>query len=161
MVFEEWGGNPDWISLVKREIGSVCADIYEYQPTLMNWQMKAYGKVSKPLRPKAHLWCAPGQKISSIKFASFGTPMGGCGSFREGSCHAHKSYDIFEKVYCILLYLIPSFIFFSHSVLSMQKICWFYVIRLYKFPEMQPTQPCGESFCFITFLKWYLYQIAG
>lgn len=105
MVFEEWGGNPDWISLVKREIGSVCADIYEYQPTLMNWQMKAYGKVSKPLRPKAHLWCAPGQKISSIKFASFGTPMGGCGSFREGSCHAHKSYDIFEKVYCILLIL--------------------------------------------------------
>lgn len=97
VVFEEWGGNPDWISLVKREIGSVCADIYEYQPTLMNWQMKAYGKVSKPLRPKAHLWCAPGQKISSIKFASFGTPMGGCGSFREGSCHAHKSYDIFEK----------------------------------------------------------------
>lgn len=121
MVFEEWGGNPDWISLVKREIGSVCADIYEHQPTLMNWQMQAYGKVSKPLRPKAHLWCAPGQKISSIKFASFGTPVGGCGSFREGSCHAHKSYDIFEKVYYILLYLIPSSIFFSHSVLSMAE----------------------------------------
>uniref|UniRef100_A0A5B7A6C7 Beta-galactosidase n=2 Tax=Davidia involucrata TaxID=16924 RepID=A0A5B7A6C7_DAVIN len=100
VVFEEWGGNPSGISLVKREIQSVCADIFEWQPTLVNWQLQASGKVNRPLRPKAHLWCAPGQKISSIKFASFGTPQGVCGSFREGSCHAHHSYDAFEK-YCI------------------------------------------------------------
>uniref|UniRef100_A0A5B7A4Z4 Beta-galactosidase n=1 Tax=Davidia involucrata TaxID=16924 RepID=A0A5B7A4Z4_DAVIN len=100
VVFEELGGNPSGISLVKREIQSVCADIFEWQPTLVNWQLQASGKVNKPLRPKAHLWCAPGQKISLIKFASFGTPEGACGSFREGSCHAHHSYDAFEK-YCI------------------------------------------------------------
>ncbi|KAA8540294.1 hypothetical protein F0562_024143 [Nyssa sinensis] len=100
VVFEELGGNPSGISLVKREIQSVCADIFEWQPTLVNWQLQASGKVNKPLRPKAHLWCAPGQKISSIKFASFGTPQGVCGSFQEGSCHAHHSYDAFEK-YCI------------------------------------------------------------
>ncbi|GAA0145200.1 galactosidase [Lithospermum erythrorhizon] len=100
VVFEEWGGNPKGISLVKREIASVCADIYEWQPNLMNYEMKASGKVNKQLRPKAHLWCARGQKISSIKFASFGTPVGSCGSFREGTCHAHKSYDAFEKI-CI------------------------------------------------------------
>lgn len=100
VVFEEWGGDPYGISLVKREIGSVCADIFEWQPQLVNWQLQASGKVNKPLRPKAHLRCAPGQKISSIKFASFGTPEGSCGSFREGSCHAHHSYDAFEK-YCI------------------------------------------------------------
>ncbi|CAL5373933.1 unnamed protein product [Camellia sinensis] len=100
VVFEEWGGNPYGISLVKREIESVCADIFEWQPTLVNWQMQASGKVNKPLRPKAHLWCAPGQKISSIKFASFGTPKGACGSFSQGSCHAYHSYDAFEK-YCI------------------------------------------------------------
>ncbi|KAF9592156.1 hypothetical protein IFM89_012585 [Coptis chinensis] len=52
VIFEEWGGDPNGISL----------------------------------------------KISSIKFASFGTPQGVCGSFKEGSCHAHKSYDAFEKV---------------------------------------------------------------
>ncbi|XP_059455909.1 beta-galactosidase 1 [Corylus avellana] len=97
VVFEEWGGDPNGIFLVRREIDSVCADIYEWQPTLMNWQMQASGKVDKPLRPKAHLWCGPGQKISSIKFASFGTPEGVCGSFREGSCHAHKSYDAFQR----------------------------------------------------------------
>uniref|UniRef100_A0A7N0SWP4 Beta-galactosidase n=1 Tax=Kalanchoe fedtschenkoi TaxID=63787 RepID=A0A7N0SWP4_KALFE len=97
VVFEEWGGNPDGISLVKREIQSVCGDIYEWQPTLMNYQMQASGKVNKPLRPKVHLWCAPGQKITAIKFASFGTPEGVCGSYREGSCHAHNSYDAFQR----------------------------------------------------------------
>ncbi|GJT69107.1 beta-galactosidase [Tanacetum coccineum] len=77
VVFEELGGIPYGISL-----------------------LQASGKVTKPLRPKAHLSCSPGQKISSIKFASFGTPLGGCGSFREGACHAHHSYDAFNKNTC-------------------------------------------------------------
>ncbi|KAJ4959380.1 hypothetical protein NE237_026491 [Protea cynaroides] len=97
VIFEELGGNPNGISVVSRTVDSVCADILEWQPTLTSWQMLASGKVQKPLRPKAHLQCAPGQKISSINFASFGTPQGMCGSFQEGSCHAHKSYDAFEK----------------------------------------------------------------
>ncbi|XP_073140309.1 beta-galactosidase-like isoform X2 [Henckelia pumila] len=100
VVFEEWGGNPDGILLAKREVESVCANIYEWQPTLVNWQMKASGKVNEPLPPKAHLSCAPGQKISSIKFASFGTPEGFCGNFSQGSCHAFHSYDVFEQ-YCV------------------------------------------------------------
>lgn len=104
VVFEELGGIPYGISLVKRGVYSVCADIYEWQPSLMNYEMQASGKVTKPLRPKAHLSCSPGQKISSIKFASFGTPLGGCGSYSEGSCHAHNSYDAFNKV-----------TYFSHS----------------------------------------------
>ncbi|XP_043720215.1 beta-galactosidase-like isoform X2 [Telopea speciosissima] len=97
VVFEEWGGDPTGISLGSRTVASVCADIFEGQPTHTSFQMQASGKVQGPLRPKAHLWCAPGQKISSIKFASFGTPQGVCGSFQEGSCHAHKSYNAFEK----------------------------------------------------------------
>ncbi|KAK6128023.1 hypothetical protein DH2020_038226 [Rehmannia glutinosa] len=56
-------------------------------------------KVSKPLRPKAHLSCAAGQKISSIKFASFGTPQGFV-VISGGSCHAFHSYDVFGK-YCV------------------------------------------------------------
>ncbi|KAJ6331015.1 hypothetical protein OIU76_009581 [Salix suchowensis] len=95
-VFEELGGDPSGISLVKRTTGSVCADIFEGQPALKNWQVIASGKVSS-MQPKAHLWCPPGQKISQIKFASYGMPQGTCGSFREGSCHAHKSYDAFER----------------------------------------------------------------
>lgn len=123
---------------MKREVDSICADIYEWQPNLVNWQMQSSGKVNKPLRPKAHLSCASGQKISSIKFASFGTPEGSCGNFRQGSCHAFHSYDVFERVYLRtftrlspFLFLLPrlclylifvldcSFFFFPLAVL-----CW-------------------------------------
>ncbi|KAG4955466.1 hypothetical protein JHK84_041445 [Glycine max] len=95
VVFEELGGDPNGIFLVRRDIDSVCADIYEWQPNLISYQMQTSGKA--PVRPKVHLSCSPGQKISSIKFASFGTPAGSCGNFHEGSCHAHKSYDAFER----------------------------------------------------------------
>ncbi|XP_027929535.1 beta-galactosidase 1-like isoform X2 [Vigna unguiculata] len=95
VVFEELGGDPNGIFLVRRDIDSVCADIYEWQPNLISYQMQVAGK--PPVRPKVHLSCSPGQKISSIKFASFGTPLGSCGNFHEGSCHAHKSYDAFER----------------------------------------------------------------
>ncbi|KAJ4717902.1 Beta-galactosidase [Melia azedarach] len=98
VVFEEWGGDPNGISLVRREVDSVCAYMYEWQPTLVNWQLQASGKVNKPMRPKAHLMCGPGQKIKSIKFASFGTPEGVCGSYRQGSCHAFHSYDAFQRL---------------------------------------------------------------
>ncbi|RYQ98337.1 hypothetical protein Ahy_B08g094391 isoform B [Arachis hypogaea] len=97
VVFEELAGDPNGIFLVRRDIDSVCADIYEWQPNLRSYQMQASGKADKPIRPKVHLSCGFGQKISSIKFASFGTPEGSCGNFHEGSCHAHKSYDAFQR----------------------------------------------------------------
>ncbi|XP_020224994.1 beta-galactosidase 1 [Cajanus cajan] len=97
VLFEEVGGDPNGVFLVRRDIDSVCADIYEWQPNLVSYEMQSSGKVRSPVRPKAHLSCGPGQKISSIKFASFGTPVGSCGNYREGSCHAHKSYDAFQK----------------------------------------------------------------
>ncbi|KAJ6805028.1 beta-galactosidase isoform X2 [Iris pallida] len=88
VVFEEWGGDPTGIGMVRRTVGSVCAQVNEFQPmtNLRNQDV-----------PKVHLSCEPGQKIANIKFASFGTPQGACGSFSEGSCHAHKSYDALEK----------------------------------------------------------------
>lgn len=92
VVFEEWGGDPTGISMVKRQVGSVGAELSEWQPSLNNWNAKGY------VRPKAHLSCPPGQKMTSIKFASFGTPQGVHGSFAEGTCHAFHSYDAFKKV---------------------------------------------------------------
>ncbi|MBA0568081.1 hypothetical protein Golob_005598 [Gossypium lobatum] len=94
VVFEEWGGDPNGIALAKRTTASVCADIFEGQPTMKKRGMLIAGRIS---RPKAHLWCPPGQKISKINFASYGMPEGSCGNFGEGSCHAHKSYDAFQK----------------------------------------------------------------
>ncbi|KAE8707112.1 Beta-galactosidase 5 [Hibiscus syriacus] len=74
VLFEELGGDPSKISLIE-----------------------SYGKTEEFHRPKVHLHCSPGQAISSIKFASFGTPLGACGSYQQGSCHAPASYAILEK----------------------------------------------------------------
>lgn len=97
VIFEELGGNPSKISLVKRSMTSVCADVTEFHPTLKNWHIESYGKSEEFHNPKVHLRCSPGQSISSIKFASFGTPLGTCGSYQQGACHAQSSYDILEK----------------------------------------------------------------
>ncbi|KAG0490588.1 hypothetical protein HPP92_007451 [Vanilla planifolia] len=91
VLFEEWGGDPSGISMVARKVGSICAYVSEWQPSIINWRMKDYKKA------KVHLSCPEGKKITTIKFASFGTPQGVCGNFSEGSCHARKSFDVFEK----------------------------------------------------------------
>jgi hypothetical protein len=98
VVFEELGGDPSKISLAKRSVSSVCADVSEYHPNLKNWHIDSYGKSENFHPPKVHLHCNPGQAISSIKFASFGTPLGTCGSYEQGACHSSASYDILEQV---------------------------------------------------------------
>ncbi|XP_023003076.1 beta-galactosidase 3 [Cucurbita maxima] len=97
VVFEELGGNPTSISLVKRSVTSVCADVSEYHPTLKNWHIESYEKSEDLHRPKVHLKCSVGYSITSIKFASFGTPLGTCGSYQQGTCHAPMSYNTLEK----------------------------------------------------------------
>lgn len=98
VIFEELGGDPSRISLVKRSVSSVCAEVAEYHPTIKNWHIESYGKVEDFHSPKVHLRCNAGQAISSIKFASFGTPLGTCGSYQEGTCHASTSYSVLQKV---------------------------------------------------------------
>ncbi|XP_019444794.1 PREDICTED: beta-galactosidase 3-like isoform X1 [Lupinus angustifolius] len=97
VVFEELGGDPSRISLVKRTLSSVCADVSEYHPNIKNWHIESYGKSEEFHPPKVHLHCSPGQTISSIKFASFGTPSGTCGNYVKGACHSAASYNILEK----------------------------------------------------------------
>ncbi|KAI3461948.1 hypothetical protein Pfo_018611 [Paulownia fortunei] len=97
VLFEELGGDPTRITLVQRSVTSVCADVAEYHPNIKNWQIESYGRPEEFHKPKVHLRCGPGQSISSIKFASFGTPLGTCGTFQQGTCHAPTSYAILEK----------------------------------------------------------------
>lgn len=105
VLFEELGGDPAKISLVKRSVTGVCADISEYHPNIKNWQIESYGKTQEFHMPKLHLRCSQGQSITSIKFASFGTPSGTCGSFQQGTCHALTSYATLEKVGFNFLYV--------------------------------------------------------
>lgn len=102
VLLEELGGDPSRITLVKRRVMNVCADAVEHHPMVANYQLESTTSTQRMLhQAKVHLRCARGQSISSIKFASFGTPTGNCGSFRLGSCHAQNSQDIIEKATCI------------------------------------------------------------
>ncbi|MFS8010460.1 putative beta-galactosidase [Helianthus anomalus] len=97
VLFEELGGDPRRITLTKRSMTSVCADMFEYHTNITNWQTESNGKTLPIRRPKIHLQCGPGLLISSIKFASFGTPIGTCGTFQRGTCHARASYGVVSK----------------------------------------------------------------
>ncbi|XP_057968356.1 beta-galactosidase 3 [Malania oleifera] len=99
VIFEELGGNPSRISLAKRMVTSVCAEVSEVHPTIRNWQNTSYTESEnlRTTRAKVRLRCGHFQSISSIKFASYGTPVGTCGSFRQGVCHASTSHHILEK----------------------------------------------------------------
>lgn len=98
IVFEELGGDASRISLVKRSISSICADVSEWHPTIKNWHTESSSQPEEYHKPMVHLRCAPGQRISAIKFASFGTPLGTCGNFQQGPCHSPNSHSILEKV---------------------------------------------------------------
>ncbi|KAK1433309.1 hypothetical protein QVD17_10219 [Tagetes erecta] len=97
VLFEELGGDPTRIQLVKRSTTTVCADMFEYHPNIKDWHIESFGKTQELHRPKVHLHCGPGLTISAIKFASFGTPLGTCGTFQQGTCHAPTSYDVIQK----------------------------------------------------------------
>ena len=84
----------------------------EYHPNIKNWHIESYGKSEEFHPPKVHLHCSPGQTISSIKFASFGTPLGTCGNYEQGACHSPASYAILEKVIDHTLHFTMHYIFF-------------------------------------------------
>lgn len=99
IVFEELGGDASKISLVKRSVTTVCADAYEHHPTTANYDIdnESHGESIDLRQAKVHLQCAPGQSITNIEFASFGTPTGTCGSLQKGTCHAPNSRAVVEK----------------------------------------------------------------
>ncbi|KAL2892768.1 Beta-galactosidase 3 [Bienertia sinuspersici] len=100
VIMEELGGDASKISLVKRSVSRVCADAFEHHPTAENWRLDSNGDQEIIHQAKVHLRCGAGQTISSIEFASFGTPLGTCGSFVKGACHAENSHDVLKKL-CI------------------------------------------------------------
>ncbi|KAH7428540.1 hypothetical protein KP509_09G006100 [Ceratopteris richardii] len=93
VIFEETGGDPSQIRFVTRAPGTVCSHVSEAQPML--------GTVNGTLEaPTMMIECGPNQKISSIGFASYGSPRGSCQDFTHGRCHAYESLDIVRQA-CI------------------------------------------------------------
>ncbi|KAF5930961.1 hypothetical protein HYC85_031834 [Camellia sinensis] len=100
VLFEEMGGDPTQISFAARQIESLCSHISEShpQPVDMWTSDQETGRRSGPM---LSLECPfPNQVISSINFASFGTPHGTCGSFSHGQCSSATALSIVQKA-CI------------------------------------------------------------
>ncbi|OMO71010.1 hypothetical protein CCACVL1_18521 [Corchorus capsularis] len=101
VIFEETGGNPFDISVKSRVSGILCAQVSEsHYPPLRQWLNPDVidGKVSiKDMGPEIHLQCEDGHIISSIEFASYGTPRGGCQNFSQGNCHSPNSLSVVSK----------------------------------------------------------------
>ncbi|CAL0321928.1 unnamed protein product [Lupinus luteus] len=100
VLFEERGGDPTQISFATKDIQSLCAHVSETHPPpldLWNSDTESGTKVG----PVLSLKCSDHkQLISSIKFASYGTPLGTCGNFNHGHCSSNKAMSIVQKA-CI------------------------------------------------------------
>ncbi|GMP98711.1 hypothetical protein CsSME_00046496 [Camellia sinensis var. sinensis] len=99
------GGDPTQLSFATKQIGSLCSHVSESHPQPVDmWSTdQMTGKKSGPM---LSLECPfPNQIISSIKFASFGTPHGTCGSFSHGQCSSSGALSIIQKVHRSSVYL--------------------------------------------------------
>ncbi|TYI61226.1 hypothetical protein E1A91_D10G158400v1 [Gossypium mustelinum] len=101
VIFEEIGGNPFEISVKSRVPRILCAQMSEsYYPPLREWLHLDLidGKVSiSDMKPQIHLQCEDGHIISSIEFASYGTPHGSCQNFSNGNCHSPNSLSVVSE----------------------------------------------------------------
>lgn len=111
VLLEEMGGDPTQISFATKQTGrSLCLTVSQaHLPPVDTWTSDS--KISNRTRtsPVLSLRCpVSSQVISSIKFASFGTPKGSCGSFIKGRCSSSRSLSIVRKV---LISFLLSFFF--------------------------------------------------
>ncbi|KAI4368179.1 hypothetical protein MLD38_016766 [Melastoma candidum] len=91
VLHEEIGGDPTKISLLTRTGQEICAHVTQQDPPPVN-SLKP--KSFDTWVPKVQLECEKGWRITSVSFASFGTPKGSCGTFTQGACKA----DVLEMV---------------------------------------------------------------
>eukprot|EP00268_Persea_americana_P036741 TRINITY_DN3626_c0_g1_i1.p1 TRINITY_DN3626_c0_g1~~TRINITY_DN3626_c0_g1_i1.p1 ORF type:complete len:855 (+),score=133.65 TRINITY_DN3626_c0_g1_i1:195-2759(+) len=98
VIFEEKGGDPTKISFSRRVVTGVCGFISDNYPfgDLDSWDKNS--EFNGEAKVTLHLKCPESKLISSIRFASFGTPNGTCGSYLKGNCHDPASISVVEKV---------------------------------------------------------------
>ena len=97
VIFEEIGGDPTKISFTTKQVGSLCSHVSESHPPPVD--MWTTDQTGTNVGPTLSLECpSPNQVISSINFASFGTPQGSCGTYSHGICKSLHSLPIVQKV---------------------------------------------------------------
>lgn len=87
VLHEELGGDPSKISLVTRTGQEICGHVSEADPPPADSWKPNLSFMSQS--PEVRLTCERGWHITSINFASFGTPQGYCGTFSPGICHVN------------------------------------------------------------------------
>ncbi|KAK8582170.1 hypothetical protein V6N13_145151 [Hibiscus sabdariffa] len=97
VLFEELGGDPTQIAFATRQTGSLCSHVSESHPLPVDmWGSDS--KTGRASNPILSISCpSPNQVISTIKFASYGTPLGSCGSFSHGRCSSAKARSIVHE----------------------------------------------------------------
>ncbi|KAI5674488.1 hypothetical protein M9H77_14852 [Catharanthus roseus] len=98
VIFEEKGGDPTKIRFAERKISSVCGHVTEDHPSFDLESFPSDGNKNLKNKATVKLTCPMNTHISTIKFASFGTPKGSCGNFALGDCHDPSSAQLIEKV---------------------------------------------------------------
>lgn len=106
VIFEEKGGDPTKIQFSKRIFSGVCSSIAEDYPLVEHEFPSENGKGDNNVATVL-LKCPKNTHISNVKFASFGTPTGTCGSYSKGDCHDPNSSSVVEKVVTVLLLVFP------------------------------------------------------
>lgn len=98
VLFEELGSDPTQLSFATRQAESICSHVSEsHPPPVDTWSSDA--KTGAKSRPVLQMECpSSDQIISSIKFASFGTPYGACGTYGNGRCSSDKALAIVKQV---------------------------------------------------------------
>ncbi|KAJ8751435.1 hypothetical protein K2173_016643 [Erythroxylum novogranatense] len=100
VLFEEIGGDPTQIAFATHQTATLCSHISESHPLPAD-MWPSHSKSDRKPNSVLSLECPlPNQVISSIKFASFGTPGGTCGDFTHGNCSSSKALSIVQKA-CI------------------------------------------------------------
>ena len=112
VLLEEMGGDPTKISFATKQTGSsLCLTVSQSHPAPVDsWASDS--KILNRTSPVLSLKCPVSTHvITSINFASFGTPTGTCGSFSHGRCNSPRSLSIVRKV----LNIVFSLLFFPSS----------------------------------------------
>lgn len=107
-MFEETEKTPFEVSIKSRYTKTVCAQVSEdHYPPLDTWSHPGITirKLNEnDVSPVMNLNCEDGHTISSIEFASYGTPQGNCQKFSIGTCHATNSLAVVSQVKTTVLY---------------------------------------------------------
>ncbi|GAV60272.1 Glyco_hydro_35 domain-containing protein/Gal_Lectin domain-containing protein [Cephalotus follicularis] len=98
VIFEEIGGDPTCIRFSRRKIPTLCAVVGEDDPLIEHQSLGEDGIENNKKKASVHLNCPKNTRITTVRFASFGTPTGTCGSYSMGDCHDPNSISVVEKV---------------------------------------------------------------